>query len=431
MRAVGLITEYNPFHNGHAYHVREARHCSGAEVVVAAMGGHFLQRGEPALVDKWRRARMALSGGVDVVVELPFPWACNSAPHFAAGALEVLHAFYPHLDSFCFGSESDDLGRLRKIAASISSLEQDEDGFSMHFRDRDSYPAARQKHLVRRGAERSTPEECATHEELNAPNNILAIAYLRALAAAEHINLEPRSIKRIGAGFHEREAGKDNIASATGVRHMLAQGHEVHPYVPEVSAQTLAEAQERKLICCPQRWFTLSAGACLRQSPAEEDIYQYQPGLQQRALHAALEAKNHAELVSYMKARHLTRTRVQRLLCYTTLGVTRAEMESQLQQEGIPFLILLGASVKGEEFLRQCRKDMPVPLVRNFSRIDAILKRHYRGSPQALARARNLLDLHNRTTRMYTLLLPGWKGRSRHMDYVCNPLRPGDSGAAS
>jgi predicted nucleotidyltransferase len=90
MRAVGLITEYNPFHNGHLHHLQESRKAADAEVAVAVMSGHFLQRGEPALVDKWLRTRMALAAGVDVVVELPFPWACNSAPLFAEGAVRSL-----------------------------------------------------------------------------------------------------------------------------------------------------------------------------------------------------------------------------------------------------------------------------------------------------------------------------------------------------
>ena len=102
MKAVGLITEYNPFHNGHLYHVQQSRLQSGADVCVAAMGGHFLQRGEPALLDKWQRTKMALGSGVDLLVELPLPWACNSAPVFANGAVFSLQQC--QVDALCFGS---------------------------------------------------------------------------------------------------------------------------------------------------------------------------------------------------------------------------------------------------------------------------------------------------------------------------------------
>ncbi len=103
MRAVGLITEYNPFHNGHMHHLHESLRVTGAQVSVAVMSGHFLQRGEPALVDKWVRAKMALQAGVDLVVELPLPWATSSAPNFALGAVQSLASL--GVDSLCFGSE--------------------------------------------------------------------------------------------------------------------------------------------------------------------------------------------------------------------------------------------------------------------------------------------------------------------------------------
>ena len=122
MRAVGLITEYNPFHNGHLHHLQESRRLAGAEVAVAVMSGHFLQRGEPALVDKWTRTALALAAGVDVVLELPFPWACNSAPNFAAGAVRLLTAC-GGVESVCFGSESGDLAGLQQQAAFLTAHE--------------------------------------------------------------------------------------------------------------------------------------------------------------------------------------------------------------------------------------------------------------------------------------------------------------------
>ena len=105
MRIVGLITEYNPFHNGHLHHLQESLRVADADASVAVMSGHFLQRGEPALLDKWARAEMALAAGVDLVLELPFSFACNSAPHFARGAVQSLNALGV-VDALCFGSEA-------------------------------------------------------------------------------------------------------------------------------------------------------------------------------------------------------------------------------------------------------------------------------------------------------------------------------------
>ncbi len=426
MRAVGLITEYNPFHNGHAYHVEQARLSSGAEVVVAVMGGHFLQRGEPAIVDKWARARMALSCGVDVVVELPFPWACNSAPHFAAGALEVLNAFSPHLDCFCFGSESGNLQKLQQLAKELAALESEKCGSAAHFRQGQNYPAARQQQLEQRKHELHSGGSSSSFDVvLSAPNNILALAYLRALIAAENLRLQPLTIPRIGGSFHACRPSAAHIASATAVRHMFNADEDISSYVPEVSARILSKARQSGSLCDLQRWFMLVAGNCLREAsiPTATPIYQYQSGLQERILKAALQATTYVELVEGVKARHLTRTRVQRLLAYSALGVTTQEMEHQLRG-GVPFIPLLGATAKGEAFLRQCRKVMEIPLSGNFSRLNVILKRHYRTSPERLKQAQQLLELQKRTTRMYSLLFPGWSGVSRHLDYYRDPLRP-------
>ncbi|MBW2503196.1 MAG: nucleotidyltransferase family protein, partial [Deltaproteobacteria bacterium] len=123
MRAVGLITEYNPFHNGHHYHLQESLKITGAEASVAIMSGHFLQRGEPALLDKWSRTDMALAGGVDLVLELPFPFACNSAPHFAKAAIQALDGLGV-VDALCFGSEVGTIEPLQTVAECL--INQDE-----------------------------------------------------------------------------------------------------------------------------------------------------------------------------------------------------------------------------------------------------------------------------------------------------------------
>ncbi len=175
MRSVGLITEYNPFHNGHLYHLEESKKAAGAEVAVAVMSGHFLQRGEPALVDKWVRAEMALRAGVDVVIELPFAWACNSAPHFATGAVQALNAL-GGVDALCFGSESGDLKALEGCARLL--LEQEDEVLrrtSQLLRAGKNYPEARA--LV---AEELSNDK-AIAELLASPNNILGIEYLKAL----------------------------------------------------------------------------------------------------------------------------------------------------------------------------------------------------------------------------------------------------------
>ena len=147
MRIVGLITEYNPFHNGHLHHLQESLRVAEADASVAVMGGHFLQRGEPALLDKWTRAEMALAAGVDLVLELPFPFACNSAPHFARGAVQSLNALGV-VDALCFGSEAGEVEPLQTAARLLLEHADDIDaGTRQLLRSGVSYPAARAKVL--------------------------------------------------------------------------------------------------------------------------------------------------------------------------------------------------------------------------------------------------------------------------------------------
>jgi len=419
MRAVGLITEYNPFHNGHQYHVQQARQCSGADVVVAVMSGHFLQRGEPALVDKWTRAKMAIGCGdgcgVDVVVELPLPYACNSAQNFASGAVQVLDAFAPHLDCLCFGSESGDLTKLKQLAQTMTEYES-EAVDSQHLRCGQTFPQARAAALAQSGHDISL---------LDQPNNILSLAYLRALKQQKS-DLRPLTITRRGAGYHDVNVGIGDIASATAIRHRLAGGKGVQPYMPAAAYILLQQAVTQQMTVDMSRWFAMVEQSCLSGVDCGKnwgaDFYQMEPGLAERIFQAALVADDFDDLVTRIKARHFTRTRVQRLLCYMVLGLQAGAVDNFLSTP-IPYIQLLGTSQKGEAFLRQCRADFPVPLISNLSRIKAKLNRAYGQNSAMRKHAEGMIEVEDRATRLYTLLLPGWQEKSRQWNYFQQPCR--------
>lgn len=409
LRGVGLVTEYNPFHNGHRYHAEQARQVSGAEVVVAVMSGHFLQRGEPALVDKWTRAQMALRCGVDVVLELPFPFACNSAPHFADGAIQILDLFSPHINSVCFGSESGELEQLKPLASAMAGF--DSVDAEHHARTGQTFPQARAVALADKGFDAAL---------LDQPNNILSLAYLRAMSQ-RNSSLQALTIKRIGAGYHDLQP-VNNIASATAIRQRLYAGETVQSYLPAPAYELLTQAIAHKMVVEPQRWFAMLQQSCLDQRCQRSDGYQMEPGLEQRIFQAALAAHDYEQLVDEVKARHLTRTRVQRLLCYQLFALRSQEMANALAQP-IPYLQLVGATEHGECFLSQCRKQLPIPLVTNQSRIQSLLNRHYGRDGEARQHAQWMVDLEDQVTRFYTLLLPGWQGQSRQWNYYQSPLR--------
>ena len=408
-RAVGLITEYNPFHNGHLHHLQESRRVSGAEVAVAVMSGHFLQRGEPALVDKWVRTEMALRAGVDVVVELPFPWACSSAPDFAQGAVRALDAL-GRVDCLCFGSETGNLDALQACADLLCEHEQMVgEATEKLLRSGVSYPEARGRLLA---AESGLQLSAAA---LAQPNNILGIEYLRALRLQQS-TLKPFTVQRIGAGFHEVDVAEGEIASATGIRRGLAEGREIASYLPQPASGPLFEALALGRGVDAEHHTRLLLGRIFHGAAALRRVFLVADGIESRLLSAADKAADYEDLVSTVKARQFTRTRIQRMLAYI-LNDVHAEQVRTLMPAGPRYLHLLGASERGRVFLGACRRHLKLPLVSNFSRIYAILKRHYGENSENYRLALIQLDLELRTTRTFTLLMHRWNGGNRNRDF--------------
>lgn len=410
MRAVGLITEYNPFHNGHLHHLRESLRVTGAETAVAVMSGHFLQRGEPALVDKWVRTEMALRAGVDVVVELPFPWACNSAPLFASGAVRTLDAL--GVDALCFGSESGELAALQRCAELLLTEEARIAERTAHLlRQGVNYPTARARCLGELGV--------ADGELLAAPNNILGIEYLKALRRTGAA-IVPHAIPRIGAGFHEERAVGD-IASATGIRHRLGRGEEVADFIPLPAHVPFGRALAAGQVLDEEHLYRLLSARLLRGADSLRGLYQVEAGIAERLYGAACAGEGYAGLVAAVKSRHLTRTRVQRLLAYVLNEVTAEETTAWLKT-GPLYLHLLGATEKGRSWLAAGRKARTLPLLGNYSRIVPLLKKRYGATSRAFFLASGMLRLETRATANYTLLMRRWRGGSRVRDYTTDVL---------
>jgi predicted nucleotidyltransferase len=405
MKAVGLITEYNPFHKGHLYHLGESRRLSGADVTVAVMGGHFLQRGEPALVDKWTRAKMAVAAGVDMVVELPLPWACASAPDFARGGVQALDAL--GVSTLCFGTESGSLTELQAWAK-IELEHQDviAKRCATLLRQGVSYPAAREQVLRDHGL--------VVSAQIAGPNNILGLEYLKELVRQNSF-IEAITVRRIGSGFHESEV-IDGIASASGIRQSLRQGLNIAEFLPVASAQQLQKVLEAGQIYNEKNYFTLLLGRIFQVSTELERFWLVEDGIDRRIIEAADCATDLEELISAIKARQLTRTRVQRLLLALVLGIEK-QTANELLMMRPAYLHLLAVSTVGERFLAATRKQRTIPLIQNFSRIIANLKRCYDHDSQEYLRAWQQLQLQLKASRLYSLLLENPPKGSRNRDF--------------
>ncbi|MEN8686553.1 MAG: nucleotidyltransferase [Desulfuromonadales bacterium] len=412
MRAVGLVTEYNPFHNGHLHHLRQSLRMTGADASVAVMSGHFLQRGEPALVDKWVRTEMALAAGVDLVFELPFAFACNSAPHFAMGAVQSLNALGV-LDSLCFGSEAGDLTQLDKVA-SVLAERQDELArlTAARLRDGVSYPVARSSVVA--GFLPETPPDI-----LASPNNILGIEYLKALRSSGS-RLVPYTIKRLGAGYHDTDV-TSQVASATGIRQMIAADKGVDFWLPEACRKTLNEALQAGRHLDAGRLFIALQSHLLQESEVLRDVYLVDDGIDRRISLAALQAGSFADLVAEVKSRQWTQTRIQRILMYLLLQVKATEMQAFLQV-GPLYLRLLGSSERGRKILARARRRKSLPIIADPARATNTLRKFYRHRSTFQQLAEEMLRLDLRATRIYALLQQQPSGDYLNQDYY-QPVR--------
>jgi len=394
VRTVGLITEYNPFHNGHLHHLQESLRRTGAEASIAVMSGHFLQRGEPALVDKWVRTEMALAAGVDLILELPFPFACNSAPHFAMGAVRTLNALGV-VDTLCFGSESGEVAPLQEIAQLlVDRADVIEEGTRKRLRHGVNYPQARAAVLSELYPDLSL-------ETMSSPNNILGIEYLRALQTTSS-PIKAFTIPRLGAGYHSTDV-TGHIASATGIRKRLSEGSKIDHLLPAGCQKILREALAEGRSLDYDRLFLSLQTLLLQEVETLRGIYQVKDGLGQRLVNAAMTSTSYAELADTIKSRHWTLTRIQRILSYVLLQINNDEMRKFLQQ-GPLYLRLLGATEKGRGMLARARTKRTLPMISDPARAKATLRRFYSNRPESSRLAERMLNCDLRATRLYGLL---------------------------
>lgn len=400
MNVVGIIAEYNPFHNGHLFHLQAAKENCDAQYAICVMSGHFLQRGEPALFNKWSRAAMAVSAGADIVFELPCVYACRSAGIFARGGVELLAAtgIVTHL---CFGSEHGSIQPLKEIALLLAA---EPTGFRILLQDQlqqgKSFPAARYTALQEycRLIDPHGPQmepEILTH-----PNNTLGIEYLIALEKLGN-PMTPLTIKRCTANYHDQRI-TGPIASASAIRHLLeVQGlsADLGQVVPSPVDQIMQNcvAQEQGPVFLAD--FTRMALACLRRATLEELalILDVNEGLEYKLKEAANTASSLEELLTALKSKRYTRTRLQRLLFYCLLNLKK-HTAAALDEAGPQYLRVLAFSEQGQTLLKQMRKNAQLPIIHR----PAI---HTGGSAQSSLLTRMLL-LDILSTDLYVLGCP-------------------------
>ena len=415
MKAVGLVTEYNPFHNGHLYHLNKAMELTGADISVAVMSGDFVQRGEPAVLDKYTRTSMALNSGVNIVVELPVNYAVSSAESFAAGTLKVLD--YVKADSIAFGSESGDIERLSKLAHILCDNEDTlYKEISKYTANGISYAAARQKVV-----EKLTDKDTAAL--LTSSNNILAVEYLKAIIKNNYA-IKPYTVQRQGDSYNDTDI-RSEYASATALRENL-KADNISEYIP-VKAGLILSSNTNYIYpdditeALFTRLLDILFASNYDKNVFIENVMQYPDVSKEiagrlyksamdmitRTVPQRSESKDNwafsfGSLCEHIKTKEVPLSRIKRALVRITLGLDKKHMEKYANE---PYIRVLGFDKKGQEYLSYIRKTVEVPLITKTADYKEML----------------LDDIH--AANIYNMIVAGKYGVKELGDFVRGPVR--------
>jgi len=381
MKVAGIVAEYNPFHLGHDYHIRQTRQLTGATHVAVVMSGNFVQRAEPAIAEKNARAAIAVGCGADLVLELPVAWACATAQTFAFGAVSLLDGL-GCVDTLSFGSECGDTAALSRLAKGVSG---------------EPFNAAVRAQLKSGLPLAAIRERCAvslfgrqTALPLTTPNDTLAVEYLSALGKLGSC-IEPFAVKRIGAG-HDSERADGTYRSASQIRSMIRNGEAFSAFLPQASAEGLEEeiASGR----APADYGKLETAVlyALRRMPPEEfrALRDISEGIENRIIKAAMQTADLETLCLAAKTKRYSHARIRRIVLSAFLGIRAAD------SDGAPlYARVLAANEKGMEVLKAAAARGTVPAVVSASQIAKL------GGRAAAADA-----LESRTDAIFALCLP-------------------------
>jgi predicted nucleotidyltransferase len=377
MKTAAIICEYNPFHNGHKYHIEQTKKLFGATHIAAVMSGNFTQRGDVAIFDKFARAEMALEHGIDLVLELPVTAALASAQQFSAGAVHILNSLNC-IDLLSFGSECGDIDLLKETAGAVVFTEESDEFLGMMRRGL-TYPAALTK-TIEKYYEDVIPETLAS------PNNTLAIEYIKALADTGS-GMEPVTIKRHGAGhdsdepklpesilgvyFEAEEIPEIATASASLLRKMIINGDEsVEKYTPCTFPADYASISRLETAIL----YKLRTMSPLEISKAPDVLH----GLENRIYKSVKCARSLPELMALIKTKRYTLARLRRIVLCCLLGITKADAKTKPQ-----YVRILGMNEKGREILAKADSALPVD-----ASLAALMKKNDGCCKQALLEAR-------------------------------------------
>lgn len=349
---LGIVSEYNPFHNGHLMHLQKSKELTHTDFTIAVMSGNFVQRGDTSIVDKWTKAEMALKSGVDLVIELPTLYAISSAENFADGAIKILNSL-GIVDYVSFGSEIGEITPLDDVA---SVLYKEPKEFSSlitrQLRSGLSYPKARELAI-----QMYFGSSQKYIDVLENPNNILGIEYLKSLKRLKS-PITPITLKRKYSDYNSNDI-KSGIASATAIRTMLQKGKNIHYVVPYETYELLEEKKKYGQIIPSLSIFSKEIIYTLRKMTLSEiaTLPDVSEGLENKIKAAANTSNNLEELILKIKSKRYTQSRIQRILLYALLNIS--EKDIAMSKKQMPYIRVLGFNKNGKKIISAIANQNP------------------------------------------------------------------------
>lgn len=411
MNVCGIIAEYNPFHNGHLYHIEETKKKSDCDAIVCIMSGNFIQRGVPAIFDKWIRTKMALQGGVDLVIELPTYYATSSAEYFAQGSIALMDGLGV-INHISFGSDTEDIDALKRIA-NVVYLEPDnyKKMLNSELKRGVSFPLARSNAL--KNFLKKEYDAKYISDILMNPNNILGIEYLKALLVSNS-QIKPMLIKRIGGNYHSTDI-IGNIASATAIRELLEKNNlkTVEEVIPKDSFEILNEEIINGRAPMFLNHFEREILYTLRRCSVKDLslIADVTEGLENLLKKSSVDGMELEEIIGIIKSKRYTRTRIQRILLHSLLDIKKEDVENYKYNP--QYIRVLGFTKTGEKVLTQIANSSRIPIVTSVSKY---LK-------EANPIGRNMIEKDILATNIYTLGYQIPKYRKMNLDYITPVVR--------
>ena len=339
MHKIGIICEYNPFHNGHLYQIKKIKETYKDSLIIVCLSSCFMQRGEASILNKWDKTRLAIESGVDLVLELPFAFATQYQDIFAKGALTILN--HLKIDTLVFGSECNDIELLKNLA----SIQLKDDGYN---------------HLVKRyldlGLNYPTSLSKAlfdiTGVKLDKPNDLLALAYVKEIIKNNY-DIEPFSIRRT-SDYHNSNLDSD-IVSASTIRKLLKDGVNVNNYLPYNIYDYLSEIDEDK-------YFALLKYQIINNIDCLDKFQTVDEGIENRIIKYINMVNSKEELILKVKSKRYTYNKINRMFTHILTNFTKEDAKNL----EIEYLRVLGFNTRGKNYLNKIKKDIDIPIINKY-----------------------------------------------------------------